>query len=52
VQDAYGNGVAVAQVELSLVGSGTLTGGAPVETDAAGLATFAGLSVDLVAASS
>jgi len=48
VQDAYGNGVAAAQVELSLVGSGTLAGGAPVETDAAGLATFAGLSVDLV----
>src|SRR5205823_4625655 len=48
VVDAFGNGVAGAPVTLSLVGSGTLTGGAPVLSDATGTATFAGLSVDLV----
>jgi hypothetical protein len=47
VQDAYGNAVPDMSVELSLVGTGTLTGGAPVATDSTGLATFAALSIDL-----
>ncbi len=48
VTDAFGNGVPTELVSLSLVGTGTLTGGGAVATDAAGVATFAGLSVDLV----
>jgi adhesin/invasin len=50
VRDAFGNNVAGAPVALSLVESGTLTGGAAVASDASGLSTFAGLSVDLAGA--
>lgn len=46
VSDALGNGVAGEPVALSLIGTGTLSGGAAVATDGAGQATFAGLSVD------
>jgi len=48
VADAFGNGVPGESVALTLVGAGTLTGGGAVLTDASGIATFAGLSVDLV----
>ncbi len=48
VSDAFGNGVSAELVSLSLVGTGTLTGGGAVATDASGIATLAGLSVDLV----
>jgi hypothetical protein len=46
VRDALGNAVAGAPVTLGLVESGTLSGGAAVASDADGLATFGGLSVD------
>src|SRR5262249_43749800 len=47
VSDAFGNAVAGQLVGLSLVGTGTLSGGGAVASDAAGLATFAALSIDL-----
>src|SRR5213079_1829769 len=50
VADAFGNAVPGAAVSLALVGTGTLTGGAATATDAHGLASFSGLSVDLVGA--
>jgi len=50
VADSFGNGVSGAPVALSLVGTGTLSGGAATATDATGTATFAGLSVDLAGA--
>ena len=48
VSDAFGNGVPARSVSLALVGSGTLSGGGAVLSDAAGLATFSGASVNLV----
>jgi parallel beta-helix repeat protein len=48
VRDAFGNAVPGATVALTLVESGTLTGGAAVASDSTGLTTFAALSVDLV----
>ena len=47
VADAFGNGVPTELVSLSLVGTGTLTGGGATATDANGIATFAGLSIDV-----
>jgi len=47
VFDAFGNGVAGTPVSLALVGTGTLTGGSAVSTDAAGFASFAGLRIDV-----
>ena len=47
VADAFGNNVAGAPVTLSLLGSGTLTGGGAVPSDVTGLASFASLSVNL-----
>jgi len=44
--DAFGNGVSGELVGLSLVGNGTLAGGASVATDANGEATFAALTVN------
>ena len=46
VSDAFGNGVAGDSVSLALTGSGTLTGGGAVVTDAGGIATFSSLSID------
>lgn len=46
VEDAFANAVPGALVSLALVGSGTLSGGAAVASDANGLATFGALSVD------
>lgn len=46
VSDAFGNGVAGESVSLALTGSGTLTGGGAVVTDAGGIATFSSLSID------
>ncbi len=46
VADAFGNGVPSELVSLSLVGTGVLTGGDATATDANGIATFPGLSVD------
>src|SRR5262249_34384641 len=48
VSDAFGNAVPGQLVSLSVGGSGTLTGGGAVASDAAGLATFAALSINLV----
>jgi hypothetical protein len=46
VQDAFGNAVAgVASVSATLVGTGTLGGTTPVNTNASGLATFTDLSI-------
>ncbi len=50
LQDAFGNNVSSAGVTITLAlssGTGTLSGTTAVDTDAAGLATFAGLSLDL-----
>jgi hypothetical protein len=47
VADAFGNGVAGEAVSLALVGTGALTGGGAVDTDASGIAEFATLSIDL-----
>src|SRR4029079_2785760 len=47
VTDALGNPVAAEPVSLSLTGTGTLSGYAPTNTDAGGIATFSTLSVDL-----
>ena len=46
--DAFGNAVPGASVALTMTGTGTLTGGAAVVTDAAGTATYAALSVNLI----
>src|SRR5262249_42245063 len=48
VADAFGNAVPGQLVSLALVGTGTLTGGGATATSASGVATFAGLSVNLV----
>src|SRR5262249_21386491 len=48
VADAFGNGVAGASVSLALVGTGALSGSAPVASDAGGIARFNALSVNLV----
>ena len=42
--DAFGNIVPGASIALTMTGTGTLTGGAAVATDATGVATFAALS--------
>src|SRR5262249_17925363 len=47
VLDAFGNGVPATSVSLALVGTGTLTGGGAAASNASGIASFAGLSVDL-----
>jgi hypothetical protein len=47
VTDSFGNPVASQSVTLALVGTGTLSGYAPTNTDASGVATFPTLSVDL-----
>src|SRR5207245_2710833 len=47
VSDACGNGVGGQLISMSLVGTGTLIGGGAVVSDAAGLATFSALSVNL-----
>ncbi|MEQ1834133.1 MAG: putative Ig domain-containing protein [Candidatus Eisenbacteria bacterium] len=47
VTDAFANPVPGESVALSLVGPGSLAGGAAVLSDGAGLASFAGLSVDV-----
>jgi hypothetical protein len=46
VSDSFGNGVASEPVTLGLIGNGTLSGAAPVNTDGSGIATFAGLSAN------
>ncbi len=46
VRDSFGNAVAGENVTLTLIGSGTLTGGGAIASDANGLATFGALSVD------
>src|SRR5258706_2273414 len=50
VTDSFGNGVASQLVSMSLTGGGTLSGTLSQSTDGSGLATFPGLSVDLVGA--
>src|SRR5206468_1040247 len=47
VSDAFGNGVPATSVSLALAGTGTLTGGGALVSNAAGLATFSALSVNL-----
>ena len=44
--DAFGNTVPGVSIALSMTGTGTLTGGAPVTTDSTGTANFAALSVE------
>lgn len=51
-EDAYGNPVSGLAITLSIspdsfATTGNLTGGGPVDTDASGVATFTGLSIDL-----
>jgi len=49
LKDAFGNKVATSStVSLSLVGTGTLTGGTAQAVDGTGLAAFSNLSVNLV----
>src|SRR5262249_12879544 len=48
VADAFGNAVSGTSVSLALAGSGTLTGGGAVASNASGIAGFGGLSVNLV----
>src|SRR4029077_1440826 len=47
VADAFGNAVSGTSVSLALIGSGTLTGGGAAASDAGGIASFSGLSVNL-----
>src|SRR5262249_30728977 len=47
VADTFGNGIAGASVTLALVGTGTLGGGGAAASDADGIASFTGLSVNL-----
>jgi len=50
VLDSLANGIPNDDITLDLVGTGSLTGGGTVQTDATGVATFTGLSVDLAGA--
>jgi hypothetical protein len=45
--DAFANPVSGEMVTLSLVGTGSMSGGGPIATDANGVATFPALSVNL-----